>query len=149
MMSAKKHCRYLGPDQWSPLLKQARLKVEIYKLAISMARTEVDSRIRIDKLIGIYGNLLEIPNSVDKIQRFLRVAQLELKAVILDASASRRKFLQAKQTDATIASNPKEALKWKNIQRTEEIKAMLRSIYWNETRSTLDRPKALLSQCFH
>jgi exonuclease III len=88
MMSAEKHCRYLGPDQWSPLLKQARLKVEIYKLAICMARTEVDSRTRIDKLIGVYGDLLEIPNAVDKIQRFLRVAQLELKAVILDASAS-------------------------------------------------------------
>jgi hypothetical protein len=110
--------------------------VEIYKLSLSMARTEFDFRKRIDMLLGEYGEALEIPNLVNKIQRFLRVAQLELKAVLLDAETARKKFLQTRQTEAAIASDPKEALKWKNIQRAEEIKAMYRKLRFIRRDST-------------
>jgi hypothetical protein len=62
-------------------------------------------------LIGAYSDLLEIPSSATCIRRVLQVAHLELKAVLLNAGASRQRFLQTPQTAAIIASDHKEALK--------------------------------------
>jgi hypothetical protein len=61
---------------------------------------------------------------VKSIQTALCLAQSELKAFLVKAATERKKFLQLKETAATIASDPKEALKWKNLQRAKKIKAM-------------------------
>jgi hypothetical protein len=52
MLHAEKSCRFCGQDPWSPKLSKARMKVEILKLAMSMARTNRDYRQRIDKVVG-------------------------------------------------------------------------------------------------
>jgi hypothetical protein len=133
MLSAESHCRYRGCDKWSPALKKARMKVEILKLALSMNRTRKDCRLRIDKLQGQLGELMEIPDSVTRLQAALRLAQRELQAFLLEAAAERKKFLQEKETAATIASDPQAALKWKNLQRAEKIKAMYRKLRFLRT----------------
>jgi hypothetical protein len=58
------------------------MKVEKLKLAMSMARTNRDYRQRIDKLLGEYGDLLEIPNLVQEVQIALRLAQKELRVIL-------------------------------------------------------------------
>jgi hypothetical protein len=104
------------------------MKVEILKLAMSMARTNRDYRPRIDKLFGEYGDLLEIPDLIQEVQTALRLAQKELRIVLQNAAAERKEYLQAKQTAAVILSDPAAALKWRNLQRAEEIKAMYRKL---------------------
>jgi hypothetical protein len=127
MLHAKKSCRFRGQDPWSPKLSKARMKVEIFKLAMSMARTNRDYRQRIDKLLGEYGNLLEIPDLVQEVQTALRLAQKEL-CVVLHSLSWRKKYLQSKQSAAVISSDPAAALKWRNLQSAEEIKAMYRKL---------------------
>lgn len=136
MLAAEKSCRYLGKDPWSPKLKKARLKVEILKLSLSMAKSQRDYRVRIEKLQGLYGDLMEIPNRTEDINKSLRLAQSELNAVLKTSLDDRKKFLQTKQTAAAIASDPKEALKWRNIQKSEEIKAMYRKLRYIRKDST-------------
>ena len=75
MRNAEKHCGYLGKDPWSPKLKKARLKVEILKLTMSMCRTKKDYPLRIDKLVGVYGNPIEIPGNERLVQASLQTAQ--------------------------------------------------------------------------
>jgi hypothetical protein len=91
---------------------------------MSMARTNRDYRPRIDKLLGEYGDLMEIPDLVQEVQTALRLAQKELRIVLQNAATERKEYLQAKQTAAVITSDPAAALKWRNLQRAEEIKAM-------------------------
>jgi hypothetical protein len=75
MLSADSHCCFRGHNPWPPALKKARMKVEILKLALSMSRTGKDCQIYIDKLLGLYGDLLEIPNKVKSIQIVVHLAQ--------------------------------------------------------------------------
>jgi hypothetical protein len=70
---------------------------------------------------------LEILDKVKSIQIVFCLAQSELKAFLVEAATERKKFLQLRETAATIASNPKEALKWKNLQRAEKIKQYIAS----------------------
>jgi hypothetical protein len=85
MLHAEKHCRYRGCDPWSPVLKKAKVKVEIYKLALGMAKTKKDLRRQIDQLVGLYGNLLEIPDPIPEVQVALQKAQKELKTSLQSA----------------------------------------------------------------
>ena len=128
MLQAEKHCRHRGQDPWSPKLKKARMKVEILKLTMSMAKTRRDYCSCIDHLVGIYSDPIGIPNAVTQLNVVLRAAQNDLKAMLKVATDERRKFLQDKHSAATISGNTKEATKWKNHQKAEEIKAMYRKL---------------------
>jgi hypothetical protein len=128
MLHDEKSCRFRGQDPWSPKLSKARMKVEILKLAMSMARTKRDYRQRIDKLLGEYGDLLEIPNLIPEVQTALRLSQKELRVVLQNAANEQKEYLQSKQSAAVISSDPAAALKWRNLQRAEEIKAMYRKL---------------------
>ena len=124
MLHAEKQCRYLGTDPWSPRLKQARLKVEIYKLALSSTRTGNDYTAQINSLLSSHTELLDLPTTASLIKPLLRVAQLELRGTLKQAASERQKFLQTKQSQALSTNDPKEAAKWKQIKKAEEIKAM-------------------------
>ena len=108
--------------------KKTRLKVEILKLEMSMLKTRRDFRNRIDTLTGEYGELLDIPSTRLDLNKELRNAQNELKALLKIAIDERRKFIQDKHTQAMISNDSKEATKWKNQQKAEEIKAMYRKL---------------------
>jgi hypothetical protein len=126
MLHAEKLCLHLGKDSWSPVLKQARMQVEIFKLLLSTARTKRDYSNRITKLIGQYEDELVLPETTEDqiptIQVSLRRAQRELRAVVKEATHARQEFLLRNQTSATISSNPTEALKWRNIMKAEKSK---------------------------
>ena len=128
MIAAEKHCRYRSTQPWSPSLQQARIKVEIFKLALSMSRTHIDFQEKIDDLQTKYTSTLVIPTTVYQLQQSLRQAQTDLRVVLRNATTERKKFLQTAQTAATIASDSKAASKWKNIQKSEAIKAMYRKL---------------------
>ena len=139
MLHAEKQCRFLGRDPWSPRLKQARLKVEIYKLSLSQARTQTDYSTQITKLLATHTELLDLPTLIPDIKPLLKLAQLELRATLKQASHERQKFLQTKQTAAASSQDPKEIAKWKHIQKAEDIKTMyakLRFIRKNSTQQT-------------
>ena len=53
----------------------ARMKVEILKLTMSMAKTKRDYRSRIDYLVGIYGNPIDIPTVITQLSVVLCTAQ--------------------------------------------------------------------------
>ena len=108
--------------------KKTRLKVEILKLEMSMLKTRRDFHTRIDTLTGEYGELLDIPSTRLDLNKELRNAQNELKALLKIAIDERRKFIQDKHTQAMISNDSKEATKWKNQQKAEEIKAMYRKL---------------------
>ena len=127
MIQSEKHCRHRGRDPWSLKLKKARLKVEILKLEMSMLKTRRDFRTRFDTLTDEYGELLDIPSTRLDLNKELRNAQNELKALLKIAIDERRKFIQDKHTQAMISNDSKEATKWKNQQNADEIKAMFES----------------------
>ena len=128
MLHAEKQCRQVGRDPWSPKLKKARLKVEIFKLALSMHRNGIDYSQQIERAIVNFVDLIEVPATLEEIKISLSHAQRELRTVLTTATEERKKFLQAQQRAAVIASDPKEALKWRNIQKAEDIKAMYRKL---------------------
>ena len=101
------------------------MKAEIFKLALSMSRINRDYQAKIDKMLQTYRGPLEIPTTISL---SLLSAQNELKAMLKVAVDERTKFLQEKQVKASMASNPKEATKWKNQQKAEEIKAMYKKL---------------------
>ena len=128
MLHSEKHCRYRGQDPWSPKLKKARMKVEIFKLNLSMTRTKRDYQARIDKLVNEYSDTIELPETIASMKISLRTAQSELRVVLKAAIVERKKFLQEKQIAATISNDSKEILKWKNQQKAEDIKAMYKKL---------------------
>ena len=128
MLHAEKQCRQVGKDPWSPSLKKARIKVEIFKLSLSMHKHHRDYSSQISRLVTSYVDLIEVPDTVDSIKASLTQAQKELRSVLKSATSERKKFIQDKQRAATIASNPKEALKWRNLQKSEDIKTMYRKL---------------------
>jgi hypothetical protein len=95
---------------------------------MSMAWTNRDYCKQIDKFLGEYGDLLEIPDLVPEVQVALRLAQKELCIVLQNAAAEHKEYLQSKQSAAVILSDPAAALKWRNLQRAEGIKAMYRKL---------------------
>ena len=80
-----------------------------------MAPTRIDHTEKIEQLRTKHVELLDKPEQISEVQHSLRQAQIELRTSLLRAKNERKKFLQKAQTTAIIASNPKEALKWKNI----------------------------------
>ena len=124
MLHAEKTCRNLGTDPWSPTLQKARQKVEIFKLAISSIRNHRDYTPQINRLMVKYVDLLEVPTTLSLLKTAFRLAQLELRAALKDAASARTTFLQKQQAAARTANDPKAALKWKQVQKAEEIKAM-------------------------
>ena len=124
MLHAEKTCRHLGTDPWSPTLQKARQKVEILKLSISSIRNNRDYSKQITRLLINYADLLEVPADLPALKAAYNLARLDLNATLKDASRARSKFLQQQQNAARIAKTPKDVLKWKQVQKGEEIKAM-------------------------
>jgi hypothetical protein len=62
-----------------------------------MAKTGLDHRPKIDRLLALHVDLLDIPDSVPAVKICLSKAQTELKALTKTALADRKTFLQSKQ----------------------------------------------------
>ena len=101
-----------------------------------MSRTHIDYQEKIDELRTKRAIPIEIPTSVSSVQHLLRQAQTELCTVLQSAKDKRKKFLQNAQTTATTASDSKAGSKWKNKQKSKEIKAMYRKLQFIRRDST-------------
>ena len=124
MLAAEKQCRHMGPDPWSILLQQARLKVEIFKHAHSMAKTGLDHRPKIDKLLARHTEPIDIPNNVGLIHAALRQAQSLAREITRHAAAHRKAFLAQQAALAFVQNDKRSHQAYKLIAKAEETKAM-------------------------
>jgi hypothetical protein len=53
---------------------------------------------------------------------------VELRAVLLQATAERKKFLADQTTLAVLSGDPADVKKWRQLQKAEEIKAMYKKL---------------------
>ena len=124
MQAAEAKCRLLGRDSWSITLQQARRLVDIFKHALSMLRVGYDSRYKIERLLGLYGTPLDIPDDMPSIKKALIEAQNALRQVRKDSAHHRRELLKKRIADAILANDPTKNKAAKQIARAEATQAL-------------------------
>jgi hypothetical protein len=81
MLLSEKKCRSHGEDPWSLVLQQARLRVNIFRHALSMVRLGLENHHKIQRLLARYAIPVNFPDSLIDIQIALRMAQSSLRQV--------------------------------------------------------------------
>jgi hypothetical protein len=81
MLSSEKKCWSHGEDPWSLVLQQARLRVDIFRHALSMVRLGLENHHKIQRLLARYAIPVDILDSLIDIQIALRMAQSSLRQV--------------------------------------------------------------------
>lgn len=128
MLAAERHCKHLGTDPWSAKLKQARLQVEIMKLALSMITTGFDFCQCIDSLLAQHVNQVDIPNEVQHIKQILPQSQAAVRLILREAAAHRQEFLAQQVTEAQFSRDPIRCKAFKEIAQAEALKALYRKL---------------------
>jgi hypothetical protein len=108
MLSSEKKCRSHGEDPWSLVLQQARLRIDIFRHALSMVRLGLENHHKIQRLLAGYAIPVDIPDSLVDIQIALRMAQSSLRQVQKQATEERKELLQRRISEAHKQNDKKD-----------------------------------------
>jgi exonuclease III len=124
MLIAESRCRHPGSDPWSPVLKEPRLLVDIFKHALSMVRIGVESRYKLQRLLSQYAIPIDVPDTQADIQSALRIAQTKLRTVQKEAAEHRKSFLLKRASEAAMLQQAVPLQAAKRLAKAEEMKAL-------------------------
>jgi hypothetical protein len=124
MLVAERRCRRPGKDPWSPLLKEARLLVDIFRHALSMVRIGLESRYKLQCLVTLYAIPVDVPDTQADLIKALQSAQSKLRSVQKEAANQRRSYLLKRACEAQMLQQAILLKAAKQIAKAEEMKAL-------------------------